>query len=196
MCYPLCLTVMSLFGKVTICFASLCFVAFVAFAARPSNVTQLLCILVTPGFLIFSLISLVRLCRHQGREHWRIILPPATCVLAVALAMVVVRPIRLAVFHRWLPHYESVIRQMESGTISVTHELRRISQVEGGPAYAVLAQRTNGVLTVEFLTGGGFPVKHSGYLYSSSGSIEPGSIADRRWPRRREVKPLWFQISD
>ena len=138
--YARCLTVMSLFAKVTICFASLWFVTFVAFAARPSNVTMLLLILVTPGFLIFSFISLVRLYTHEGREGWRVIVPLATCVLTVALAMVVVRPIRLAIFHRWLPHYESVIRQMESGTISVTPELVRITHTKDCPAYAVLAQ--------------------------------------------------------
>jgi hypothetical protein len=187
---------MSLFAKVTICFASLWFVTFVAFAARASGITQLLGMLVTPGFLIFCFISLVRLYTHQGREGWRVIIPFATCFLTVALALWIGPVIRPFMFQRALPYYESVISRMESGKIPVTPELRRVPQVEDGPAYAVLAQRTNGVLTVEFLTGGGFPVKHSGYLYCSSGSIEPDSVADRRWPKRRELKPLWFQISD
>ena len=105
--------------------------------------------------------------------------------------------IRQVIFQRSLPRYESIIHQIESGAIPVSGELRHISQVEGNWAYAVLAQRgTNGVLTVEFLTGGGFPVKHCGYLYSSSGVIESGSLADARWPKKHEVRPSWFRISD
>jgi hypothetical protein len=63
--------------------------------------------------------------------------------------------------------------------------------------YGVLAERDpNGVLTVELLTGGGFPVKHSGYLYTSSGSVRPGSFFDERWPFKTEMKAKWFRISD
>ncbi len=188
---------MSRVTKITIIVAGLWFVVFIAFAARPSPVTQLLSMLLTLGLLIFGFVSFIRLFTHWRRERWRVVTPFAACVLVVVLAPEVGASIRHVTFQRSLPSYESIIRQMESGTMPVTSELRRISQAEGGSAYAVLAQRsTNGVLTVEFLTGGGFPVKHSGYLYCSSGSIEPGSVADRRWPRRREVRPLWFRISD
>lgn len=188
---------MSLFAKVTFCFAGVWLVAFIAYAARPTIVSQLLCMLVTPGFFIFCFISLVRLYTHSYRERWRVVIPFATCILTFGLALGAGPAIRRVMFQRSLPYYESVIHQIESGRISVTPELCRVPQVEGGPAYAVFAQRTtDGILTVEFFTGGGFPVKHSGYLYCSLGSIEPDSDADRRWPRRRELKPLWFQISD
>lgn len=183
--------------KITIFVAGLWFAVFIAFAARPSPVTQLLSMLLDLGLLVFGFISFIRLFTHWRRERWRVVIPFATCVLAVALAPEVGATIRRVAFQHSLPHYESIIRQMESGTIPVTQELRRIEQAEGGSAYSVLAQRsTNGVLTVEFLTGGGFPVKHSGYLYCSSGFIEPGSAADSRWRKKREVRPLWYRISD
>lgn len=183
--------------KITIFVAGLWFAAFIAFAARPSPVTQLLSMLLDLGLLVFGFISFIRLFTDWRRERWRVVIPFATCVLAVALAPEVGAAIRRVTFQHSLPHYESIIRQMESGTIPVTQELRRLEQAEDGSAYSVLAQRgTNGVLTVEFLTGGRFPVKHSGYLYCSSGFIEPGSAADSRWRKKREVRPLWYRISD
>ena len=70
-------------------------------------------------------------------------------------------------------------------------------ETERDLGYLVLAERdTNGVLTVELLTGGGFPLMHSGYLYSSSGGVKLGSFFDERWPLKTEVRPKWFRISD
>jgi len=150
----------------------------------------------TLGLLVFGFISFVLIFTRWRQERWRSFIPVGACALAVVLAPEVGGLIREFIFQRSLPHYEAIIRQMEAGSIPVTSELRRIPQAEGSLAYAVLAQRTNDVLSVEFLTGGGFPVKHSGYLYCSSGAIERGSLIDRRWRKKREVRPSWFRISD
>lgn len=183
--------------KITFAIAGMWFAVFIAFAVRPSPVTQLLSMLLSLGLLIVSFISLVRVFTHWGRERWRSVTPLVACVLVVVLAPEIGAAIRRVTLRQALPSYESIIRQIESGAIPVTTELRHIPQLESGSTYAVLAQRsTNGVLTVEFLTGRGFPVKHSGYLYCSSGSIEPGSLVDSRWPKKREMKPLWYRISD
>ena len=153
--------------------------------------------LLTLGLLGAGFMSLVRVFTYWGRERWRGVAPLLACVLVVMLAPEVGAAIRGALFRRSLPGYESLIRQLESGAIPVTTELRQVWQAEGVSAYSVMAQRgTNGVLMVEFLTGAGFPVKHSGYLYTSSGSIEPGSRIDSRWPKRRTLSPLWYRISD
>ena len=99
---------------------------------------------------------------------------------------------------RQFPRYVALVERIQadntlaSGIVSVP-----FSEAERDLGYNLLAERnTNGVLTVELLTGGGFPVKHSGYLYTSSGSIQLGSFFDSRWPLRTEVKPKWFRISD
>lgn len=184
-------------AKITVVIAGLWFLVFTAFVARPSPSTQLLSMLLTLGLFVFGFISFVRVFTHWHRERWRALVPLSVCVLVVVLAPELGAAIRQLIFQRSLPRYESIIRQIESGAIPVSSELRHISQAEGAWAYAVLARRgTNGVLTVEFLTGGGFPVKHSGYLYCSSGVIESGSLADSRWPKKQEVKPSWFRISD
>jgi hypothetical protein len=88
---------------------------------------------------------------------------------------------------------------MESGSIPVSTNWTSFPQaVPLAPlTYAVFAQKdTNGVLTVEFITESGFPVKHSGYLYILSGVIEPGSKEDSHWPIRKEEGTRWFFISN
>jgi len=91
------------------------------------------------------------------------------------------------------------VRQMESGGIPVSTNLSPVPQAVplAHLTYAVFAQKdTSGDLTVEFLTEGGFPVKHSGYLYISSGVVKPDSMEDEHWPFRHEERPRWFYISD
>lgn len=88
---------------------------------------------------------------------------------------------------------------MESGAVPVAAEPQSItlSETDRDLAYSVLAQKdTNGVLMVEFLTGSGFPLMHSGYLYTSSGSVQPGSFFHSRWLLTMQVKPKWFRITD
>jgi hypothetical protein len=103
------------------------------------------------------------------------------------------------IFITSLPSYEQIVRQIESGEILVSSNLTDLPQAVpmARLAWAVRAKKdSDGILTVEFLTEQGFPVKHSGYLYCSSGTIEPGSVEDSRWPFRHEERPKWFVISD
>ena len=46
------------------------------------------------------------------------------------------------------------------------------------------------------LIGGGFPAKHSGYLYLSTGDINADPELVRRWPRHRKLTDRWFAIAD
>ena len=183
-------------GKITILIAGLWFFAFAAFAARQTVVTQVFMTLLTLALLGFGSTTFVLFFARWSEDRWRGLVPVGICTIAVVLAPRVGAVIRESTFRRDLPSYNAVIRQMERGSIPVDAELRRIPQAEGAQAYVVLAQRTSEGLNVEFITGGGFPVKHSGYLYCSSGEIERGSLIDSRWPKRREVMPMWFRISD
>lgn len=191
---------MSRLGKFVVIVSVIWFVLFTVYAAhRRSIVLQLLGMPVTLCFLAAGVISMVCALSEWRQRGWLSLAPFAVCVLAVVLSSSILRPIRHAIFVRSLPSYETVVQRMESGSIPVSTNLGLIPQAVplAHLAYAVLAQKdTNGVLTVEFLTEAGFPVKHSGYLYISSGVVEPGSVAYSRWPIRHEERPRWFYISD
>lgn len=167
------------------------------FALHQSPATQLLGMASSLVALGVGLIALVRMVTGWPRDGWRVLVPPVICATAVIASMVTGPALQRAAFHRSLPAFEAVIRQMESGPIPVTTELRRIPQAESSLVPAVLARRTtNGVLIVEFLTGFGFPAKHSGYLYCSSTNRDLRSDPDHRWARFRQWEPHWFRISD
>jgi hypothetical protein len=169
------------------------------FFSHRTNLTQLLTLPLALCFLAAVIISIVCAFSEWRQRRWISLLPFGTCVLSVVVCGAIVRPIRQAIFVWSLPSYEGVVQQMESGSIPVSATLSRVPQAESKArlTYGVFAQKgTNGVLTVEFLTECGFPVKHSGYLYCSSGVIALGSDADSRWPIRHEEKPKWFYVSD
>jgi hypothetical protein len=100
-------------------------------------------------------------------------------------------------FNHALPGYEAIIRKMDTGSILVSSVRGTIPEAETGDTYRVFAYREpSGTLSVEFFNGVGFPVKHSGYLFSSSGVIEPGSTADGRWHGSPQIRSNWFAIGD
>jgi hypothetical protein len=158
--------------------------------------------LTLPVFLLFlvAVISSVICIFIEWRvRRWLSLLPVGACILSIVTSDALTKWIRHAIFINSLPSYEQIVRRIESGEILVSTNFTDIPQAipTARLAWAVHARRdSSGVLTVEFLTEGGFPVLHSGYLYCSSGTIEPGTIEDSRWPFRHEERPKWFAISD
>ena len=190
---------MSRLGKFVLVVAVIWFVGYTAYFSHRTNLTQLLTLPLIPCLLAAVVASVVCIFREWRERRWFALLPFAVCVLSVVLSRMVTNQIRHAIFSWSLPSYEAVVHQMESGSIPVPTNLDRIQQAESQArwVYTVLAQKdNNGVLTVAFLSEAGFPVKHSGYLYCSSGVITPGSVIDSRWPIRHEERPKWFYISD
>lgn len=187
---------MSRLDKFTVIVACLWFLAATTFFAHPHVATQLLTMLLTPALLGFGLANLVLVLRRWFQMHLRNVIPFGVCALTMVLAPFVGTEIRQHLFRSALPKFESVIQQLESGKIPVTVEFNRVLQSEDGIGYSVSALRTNDVLYVEFLAGGSFLLKHSGYLYTSSGDVMRGSVMDLRWPRRRMEQPGWYRISD
>jgi len=106
---------------------------------------------------------------------------------------------RRAQFERDLPKYAALVEKVRGVETFTQGNVGSIplSEADRKVVYSLLAERsTNGVLTVELLTGGGYPLHHSGYLYTSSGVIQPGSIFDSRWPSRTQMAANWFHIGD
>ena len=190
---------MSRLGQFVIVVAVVWLVPATVFFSHRTTRSQLLTMPLVPCFLAASVISIVCIFSEWRRRRLLALLPFAACVLSVVISGAVSHRIRQAIFTQSLPSCEAVVHQMESGSILVSTNLSQIPSAVplAHLAYAVLAQKdTHGVLMVEFLTEGGFPVKHSGYLYVSSGVVEPGSMEDSRWPFRHEEQPRWFYISD
>ncbi|MEI7730465.1 MAG: hypothetical protein WCO56_12890 [Verrucomicrobiota bacterium] len=136
--------------------------------------------------------------RWRRFRFWSFI-PLAICLTAEFLNGIITPRLLVAGFERVAPRYATIIQRIEAGDIAVQTEPMRLNLL---PAEAELASATwaekgtNGVLTVTFFVGGSFPVRHWGYLYSSSGEIKPGSRADEIWPKRKKLRDKWFWIAN
>jgi hypothetical protein len=152
--------------------------------------------------LVAIVLSFVWIFMDWSRVRWRSALPFLICVLSLIGSFELALRIREQIFEWSLPSYEAIVQQMQSGKILVpTNKLPRSVSIPDTLPQPRLAQSigacrdTNGVLMVEIMTEGGFPVSHSGYLFSSSGWIAPGSEADGFYRARRQVRPQWFYVT-
>jgi hypothetical protein len=62
-------------------------------------------------------------------------------------------------------------------------------------AWSTIAKTNSDGIIVAFMTGSGFPVKHSGYLYVASGNDENDADA-KRWPYKTRISNNWLRIED
>jgi hypothetical protein len=147
--------------------------------------------------LVFSLVCIVTEWRQR---RWRSLIPLALWVIALFASGVLIRGVDRLLFLWSFPSYQRIVQEIEEGKVPVYPEVdNSLLEPENKArfAYLVFAEKdTEGILTVEFITESGFPAKHSGYLYVSSGNIEPGSRMDSRWPIREKVKDNWFWVSN
>ena len=175
------------------------FVGSVALYSHRTPTSMLLALPLALAFLGAIVVGFFCAFTDWRKYRWRSVLPLAACVVAFYSSDFLVAQIRNWIFAWCLPSYEAVVQQMEEGSIPVPPGFNRIPQAASKArlAYAVFAERTDsGGLMVEFFTERAFPVKHSGYLYISSGIIKPGSFIDSQWPIRSQVRRQWFSVSD
>jgi hypothetical protein len=89
--------------------------------------------------------------------------------------------------------YQALVDKIRDGQIDVSERPTRFD-VDKSLGYVGFARRTTGgVLRVEFFWGSAFPVKHTAYIYTSTGRPDDG--AWDRW-RYRAVADRWFDASD
>ena len=97
---------------------------------------------------------------------------------------------------RRLPKYQLIAERLEQGAIPLGNKLKRIES-EGSDnsiAYGIFAAKPDGeCVHAELLWGGGFPVKHVAYVYSSC--RDPKLGASGFWHYRR-MNERWFEVHD
>lgn len=165
-----------------------------------SGTLQLASIIATLLFAMAALLSLFELVR-RWREA-KAYLPLATCLATVLAALLVLPPLvsaAQAALFRWSQSElqalvdRSDVKSIQPGqaiVLPLSTQERRLVR------FATARRNDDGTLFVSVLTETGFPVLHAGYLYSSSGSLEPASERLQNWPVARAVSPNWYRVHD
>jgi hypothetical protein len=186
------------YAQIIFIVCAVCFLEFVAFGVRPTNIKGLL--LLPCGFLFFCIciFSLVTVFTKWRASRFWALASLAACLLLLPTSGFVGRLIRDELFKQRFSLYEALVQKIESGNIPISSEGQVVSTTnyDSSLAERVVAEReTNGVLIVVFNYGGaGPPPYHVDYLYISSGVIDPGSYLDKRYPSQTKIKDKWFEV--
>ena len=178
-------------GTIAIC--GLLLAISLAMAAKPSPTLQLLLMVAAPAWAIAALRALVFLFRQVWDQGARAAVPLVACIGTIVLTLQLAPVANRLYFELKRPAFDVVIadrqsRKMENGMSQI---------IPSDVAYCVLVERTSaGRFQIEFLTGGGFPVKHTGFVYAETGSVDPGSRIGGRWRRWNRLDQNWFAIAD
>jgi hypothetical protein len=156
------------------------------FGYRPSGHLQLLILML--WLLWFFLLLAVRTLRWHKRGSVIVSYAlPLSFLIAPVIGGFVGGRVRTAVFRWRLPQYEAAVHAIQQG-----------EQPMGVPDLAyVIAPRKNaaGDLQVLFFWGGGVPVKHTCFLFSSTDpDTDPNLVRD--WRGFRPLAPNWYSVSD
>jgi hypothetical protein len=160
------------------------------FAYRPSLLPQFGLVLSLPVVLTAAVLQGLR---SKGRRRDGIVAVVAF-LAAIPLGVLAGRRLRDVDFHyRRLPRYQAIVDRIQQGEIVVSEDPTSLT-IDKDLANVGFARRTTtGILRVEFFWGGAFPVKHTAYIYTSTGGSSDG--AWNRW-RYRALGGNWFAASD
>lgn len=163
---------------------------------------QLLSMAVTGFAGIVSLISLINGFSLYFREKLKAFVPALICIIGLPASMLIGSHLGGVIqsdrFQKNLPRYEAVVELIEKGELTTNSQssLIRLPDQYGDLAWATMAKSSGTNVVIEFMTEGGFPVIHSGYLFISSGNIQNDPDSVQRWPYHSRVNSNWFRISD
>jgi hypothetical protein len=179
------------------------FAATTLFCARQTTNKQFLCMATTACVLLLLLISFVAGLCFCSRDKFRAFIPAAICLIGLPVSFFAARRLGGSIenwrFQRNLPRYAEVIHLIERGEIRINSSSSRIEHKlpnrYADLAWGIIAKTNSDGITVAFMTGSGFPVKHTGYLYVSSGNIEYDAETNR-WPYSSRISTNWFRVQD
>jgi hypothetical protein len=179
--------------------AAIYFVALSTFKAHQSPWGQAILFFLTPAYAVCFAMSVIEPLRGWRAYKLHAFIPIVACALAWYGSNPVGSFLQSWLFIQNLPHFQAIVDGVQPETLPADGEVKAIpiSNVDQSSIQRIFAhQAAGGTVVVEFGTENGFPAKHSGYVYSSSG-ILPGDPKFRyRWPYAEEVRPKWFRVSN
>lgn len=171
------------------------------FAERRDTVKQLVSMAALGGVAIVMLVSFVLGLERYRREKFRAFIPLLICLVGLPISLigsaVLGGRIKDARFQRNLTRYTTVVHLVEKGDLRPDASGCKIQLPDAYEdlAWATFAWTNRDGQVVEFLTEGGFPVQHSGYVYLANGQIETETNLTRDWSWHR-INTNWFYITD
>ena len=169
------------------------------FAAHTTPAMQMVVAVLAIALLGALIASVVALVREWRRAAWRAAIPLLACAAAWPVAHLASAQTTDLLFAQHLPIYEALVARPDVQGVASGSGLEQLtlSQSEGEYMWWAAAERTpDGTLMVELMNGSGFPVKHSGFVYTSSGSIPLGSNVAGRYSYWIPMRANWFAVSD
>jgi len=152
---------------------------------------------------LMLIVSFIAIFRFWERHNFFGVIPFVIlllCFKASAISLKTGHDKRLAVFTERLAQYEEAVQVMQS---KINGEPVFLKGEEVPETYQHLAwwihaeEDKQDVLVVTFFWGGGFPVKHSAFVYRSDGWLPPkGTDFRREWPFAERINEHWFRVAD
>lgn len=171
--------------------------SFVSSTVRPTAGTVGATFPLALALLIICVQDFGRIFIQWKQYRYRTLIPFTTCIIAGVLGCEVTAPLDEALFWHWrLPGYEATIQKIESGSIPVSGEERRLSPNEYDTRLALNAwaeRNDKGSLIVTFLYLDTSAVGlHGAFVYCESGQLSAEDEKIWRWKTRLNDK--WFQV--
>ena len=173
----------------------LCFVLYTAFLIRPTATLQL-----ASMFSFLTMAVALAASMVYAIKGWRT-LGIRSVYLLVACLIVIPAAEKFGVFGRQayfenilLPDFREVVANVDKSEVANAEPPVILRSKHAYLAWAEVAE--NGRLHVIFFTGGGCPVRHSGYLYVDGSDIDHTAKILQSWKKPQNVMDSWYRISD
>jgi len=178
------------------------FIVQLYFCEQRTNIKQLFSMATLLLVMMWLLASFVLGLVFFSREKFRAFIPALICLIGLPAGFVAATALGSAIrdsrFQRNLPRYTEVVQLIETGIIKPTtsDDLLKLPTQYADLAWVAISKTNSAGMVIEFLNEEGFPVKHSGFLYVSSGNIQSDMDTFERWPIHSRINTNWFRISD
>lgn len=171
---------------------SLFLIISVIFKIRETALLQLIFIVAFLMFLALLIKDLSWLVGHWKLEKWLSLFPIVLWIVILITTPVIAIFCANKIFEYNLPKFQEVVEELKKEP----HEPGKIKQSEKNVGYPVHSWYEDDVFIVQIWWGSGFPVKHTCYVYVSSGDIDKIEYFTKYFPVRLRLNQYWFRVLD